>query len=494
MVTKTANLELTEVEDADVGPGASASFNSSYDRLDALVQLSVKSRVLTAAPAAPPQGTRYIVPSTGVASTDPWYLFPNRIAYFSATGWLFLTPRPGWEAVIEDESSGSPQVIARAVYVGTTWLDAIQDGNPLTTKGDLITRDSSDLTRLPVGSDYSVLMGLAAASRGLQWTKLLTTKGGLLAYSGTAPVELLIGTNGQLLSADSTAAAGFSWKSLLGTKGDVLGFGTALGILSVGADGTVLTADSASTLGFKWATAGGGGGGGSLPAPPASVPGLVIWMDASILPFSSASQLPAIPNPNPQFVPGFYEAINSAGASPTGAKVGATPQNGHPVIDCSAGSNDTSYLITNGYGLAKGFTYFAVLNPLAIVIGDIVGGAANAVNIQTSSTRQISITQAQVAVKATSTGTMAANTWQQVNCTWSGAGAYAFRIAKTAAGSGTASAFTSFSVGSTSLFYNGGVAANYFAGLIAELLVYQRVLSGTEITAIESYLSAKWSV
>lgn len=219
MVTKTPNLELTEVQQSDTE--AADSFNDSFYGLDMLVQLSVKSRTVTAAPAAPAQGDRYIVPTSGVASTDPWFPYPRRIAYWGPQGWIFKTPRPGWEAVIEDESSGSPQIIARAVYVGSTWLDVIQNGNPLTTKGDILTRDASDLARLPVGADYAVLQALTAApgGKGVRWAPLVVSKGGILTFDGTKLVELAIGTDGYVLTANSATPNGFDWEAATGGGG-----------------------------------------------------------------------------------------------------------------------------------------------------------------------------------------------------------------------------------------------------------------------------------
>lgn len=224
MVTKTPNLELTEVQQADVGNSA-GSFNESFWALDAIVQLSVLSRSVTAAPASNAEGDRYIVPVTGVASSDPWFGHSRQIAYWSAGGWLYKTPRPGWQAFVEDESSGSPADAVVVTYLGTHW-DIGAGAAPsaiLENKGDILIMGPSGPTRFAVGTDNQALLSLAAQVNGLKWQTLISAKGGILGYTGAA-----------------------------------------LGELAPGADGEVLTLDSGQTLGFKWGAGGGGGGGGNL--------------------------------------------------------------------------------------------------------------------------------------------------------------------------------------------------------------------------------------
>lgn len=90
--------------------------------------------------------------------------------------------------------------------------------SPLTTKGDLFTRDASADARLPVGTDGHVLTADAAQTNGLKWaapsagsTSPTTTKGDLIARSSSADARLPVGTNNQLLMADSTQTLGVKW-------------------------------------------------------------------------------------------------------------------------------------------------------------------------------------------------------------------------------------------------------------------------------------------
>jgi hypothetical protein len=69
--------------------------NEAIRRLDAIVQLSVVSRVLAAPPGAPADGARYIVPA---GATDAWAGWDNSIAYYADGAWMQLAPNPGWQA------------------------------------------------------------------------------------------------------------------------------------------------------------------------------------------------------------------------------------------------------------------------------------------------------------------------------------------------------------------------------------------------------------
>lgn len=75
--------------------------NDALTRLDALVHLTVDSRSQTVPPAVPTELSACIIPpgATGVFSGRT-----DQIALFEDGGWIFLTPRPGWQAWVSDES------------------------------------------------------------------------------------------------------------------------------------------------------------------------------------------------------------------------------------------------------------------------------------------------------------------------------------------------------------------------------------------------------
>lgn len=68
-------------------------------------------------------------------------------------------------------------------YIGgtlqfTTPLPTFNNLSPLTTKGDLLTHNSTDNVRLPVGTDGQVLVANSTASTGLSWANISSGGGG----------------------------------------------------------------------------------------------------------------------------------------------------------------------------------------------------------------------------------------------------------------------------------------------------------------------------
>ena len=76
--------------------------NEAIRLLDALVQMAVISRVLTAPPATPADGDRYIV---APAATGAWATWDLNIAFYVDGAWMKLVPQPGWLAWIEADSA-----------------------------------------------------------------------------------------------------------------------------------------------------------------------------------------------------------------------------------------------------------------------------------------------------------------------------------------------------------------------------------------------------
>src|SRR5262245_18597169 len=94
--------------------------NESLLRLDALVQLSIKSATTAAQPGSPADGDLYILPTgkTGAA----WGGFADgALAYWRDGVWEELTPSHGWRAFVEDEDA----LYART---GSAWSKLAADG------------------------------------------------------------------------------------------------------------------------------------------------------------------------------------------------------------------------------------------------------------------------------------------------------------------------------------------------------------------------------
>jgi Protein of unknown function (DUF2793) len=74
--------------------------NEALTLLDALTQLSAKSRTTTTPPASPAEGEAYIVPASGAVGA--WSAHAGKIALYTGGLWTYLTPKEGWRAWIED--------------------------------------------------------------------------------------------------------------------------------------------------------------------------------------------------------------------------------------------------------------------------------------------------------------------------------------------------------------------------------------------------------
>jgi hypothetical protein len=87
--------------------------NVSFRRLDALVQLAVIDRGLTAPPGSPADGDRYLVASSATGAWAGWDL---NITAYQDGAWVRLAPKEGWVCWVADEN-------IMLVYDGATWVD-----------------------------------------------------------------------------------------------------------------------------------------------------------------------------------------------------------------------------------------------------------------------------------------------------------------------------------------------------------------------------------
>lgn len=119
--------------------------NQALEILDALVQLSVLSRTVSAPPGSPDEGDRYIV---GAAPSGAWSGHAGKIAVSRPGGWAMIPPLAGWIAWIADEET-------LTVFDGSAWVDAVAAGlNPAALVGVNATADTGN--RLAVASPASL--------------------------------------------------------------------------------------------------------------------------------------------------------------------------------------------------------------------------------------------------------------------------------------------------------------------------------------------------
>jgi Protein of unknown function (DUF2793) len=170
--------------------------NEALLDLDALVQIAVADRNLSAPPGAPVDGDRYIVAAGG---TGAWAGQDNKIAVRRDGLWVFHTPNEGWLAWIADEDT-------LTVWSGAAWIAAASGGGGGVTDGD-----KGDISVTGSGSAWTIDAG-AVTNAKLANVATASLKGRTSAGTG-APEDL-------------TAA---QVKTLLAiTQGDVAGLVAAL--------------------------------------------------------------------------------------------------------------------------------------------------------------------------------------------------------------------------------------------------------------------------
>ncbi len=146
--------------------------NEAIRALDAVVQIAVLDRDLSAPPASPTDGDRYIVAAN---ATGAWAGHDNAVAAWQDGAWVFYAPREGWLAWVSDEDSlvawdgaawvvaggGAPVNINPAAAVGVnTTADAT---NKLAVKSDAVLHSHDDVT--PGTGDARHVLNKSATAR-----------------------------------------------------------------------------------------------------------------------------------------------------------------------------------------------------------------------------------------------------------------------------------------------------------------------------------------
>jgi uncharacterized protein DUF2793 len=96
----TPNLSLPFIAAAQAQKHV--THNEALRALDAIVQLMVLDKDLSAPPASPAEGARYIV---GPSATGAWAGQTDRIAAWQDGAWAFYVPGEGWLAWVADEDT-----------------------------------------------------------------------------------------------------------------------------------------------------------------------------------------------------------------------------------------------------------------------------------------------------------------------------------------------------------------------------------------------------
>ncbi len=159
--------------------------NEALRMLDAIVHLSVKSRVLADAPSTPAEGDRYIVasPATGL-----WAGKEGAVASFIDGGWLFVTPATGWLAYTADEK-------LLLAFDGGVWKtpSSVPDQLSLSMLGVQATPDA--MNRFALSSDAS-LFNNAGAGHQVKVNKQAASDTASLLFQSNWAGHAEMGLNG----------------------------------------------------------------------------------------------------------------------------------------------------------------------------------------------------------------------------------------------------------------------------------------------------------
>jgi len=206
--------------------------NEALQRLDALVQLAVQTRTLTAPPFTPLEGETCLVPA---GASGVWAGHADEIASYQSGAWLFLDPKPGWQLYCTADQT-------QLVFDSGAWVPLASLGSTLPKLGINTSADTTN--RLALASEASLFthvgnghqLKLNKASPGDTASLLFQTN-----WSGRAEMGLAGDDNWQL----KVSPDGSSWLSALTIN-------AASGIASFAASLRPAT-DNAVTLGASGA-------------------------------------------------------------------------------------------------------------------------------------------------------------------------------------------------------------------------------------------------
>jgi Protein of unknown function (DUF2793) len=232
------------------------TLNESLRMLDAIVQLAVASRGVTAPPATPANGQSHIVPS---GATGLWSGQAGRIAAFQDGGWIFYPPVEGWTAWVRDEDKlyafdGAGWIVASGAiqnqpFVGVNAMADTTNRLAVAAPATLLTHE---------GAGHQLKLNKAAAA---QTASILFQTG----FSGRAE----LGTTGADTFSFKVSADGAAWVTALTIAAD-----GRIGIGGVASPSAALQASGAVRVGsYTVAT---------LPAAAASGAGAIVHVSNEV--------------------------------------------------------------------------------------------------------------------------------------------------------------------------------------------------------------------
>ncbi|WP_305972392.1 MULTISPECIES: DUF2793 domain-containing protein [unclassified Mameliella] len=186
--------------------------NEALRRLDVAVQLAVIARDVTAPPASPAQGDRYLVPA---GATGVWAGHADEIAVYDMNTWIFQAPVAGWQARVLGED-------AQVRFDGSQW----QDGAGTLQAETLGVNGAADATNRLTSTAPATLLTHDGAGHQLKVNKAAETETASLLFQTGWSGRAEMGTTGTDDFAIKVSADGAAWVTALafdGTSGTASG-------------------------------------------------------------------------------------------------------------------------------------------------------------------------------------------------------------------------------------------------------------------------------
>lgn len=341
--------------------------------------------------------------------------------------------------------------------------------------------DLTGVTKITVSGPAVVGGSSAAATLAIGTLTPVTTKGDLYGFS-TTPDRIPVGADGTVLTADSTQAEGVKWDAAAAGSLTVTdGTHSVSGVTSLTLAGAVVSGTTPNAT----ATISGGGGGSALPG---TIPDLQLWFESDDILSASGGSVSRLRERTPWI--GGVAAGGGAGA------IDATLLNSLPVV--AFGSGGTVYPMTAAFTVPLGFTAFCVCRATGLVSRALFGGPSGAIAlyVDLSGTGAIALVKSALAVIGAASAGWTSGAAFQANATYDPAtGNYAFRQGRATNGSGTGATGAGVTVPITWVGCDFNTSSAVLGNCsVAAIIVYDRVLSPTEITSVENYIFAKWGV
>ncbi len=175
--------------------------NEAVRLLDAIVQLSVLDRDLTAPPASSADGDRYIVASGG---TGLWAGWDMNVTTWVDGVWMRLVPRPGWLAWIADEATffvwngsawqsvGVPQDVSDAIFSLVNDVDPTK--RALFSLSGISTATTRTFTLPNTSSELAILAGTQTFNGNKTFSGSLTASGTVTMSGAAATIGTSVAT------------------------------------------------------------------------------------------------------------------------------------------------------------------------------------------------------------------------------------------------------------------------------------------------------------